>query len=268
MPVLLAAIGATLLAGVGFGLLPAARVSAVDLRGALSGSRAVGDPRGDRVRNGLVLFEVATATILLASSALLIRSFQELSSADPGFTTENVMTFRVNLPPSRYADDASMTAAAEQLAERIEALPGVSFAQPWGPGRPGLVFNFQTSIPDGMAVEQISDAPLARRHHVLPGGIEDMGLRLLRGRTIQETDVAEAPQVAVISESMANELWPGQDAIGKRYHNFQPPGTPIPEDRHWTVVGVVSDANHGGRVPLPGSITTSNDSYFPLAQRP
>lgn len=268
LPVLLGAVGATLLAGFAFGVLPAVKVSGADLRGALSGSRSVGDPRGDRFRNGLVLFEVATATILLASSALLIRSFQELSSADSGFTTENVLTFQVNLPPARYPDDASMVSAARQLSDRIAGLPGVRFAQPWGPGRPGLVFNFQTSIPDGMMVDEIGESPLSRRHAVLPGALEDMGLTLIRGRTIEETDVADAPQVAVISESMANELWPGQDPIGQRYHYFQPAGIPIPANRHWTVVGVVRDANHGGRVPLPGSILTRNDAYFPLAQRP
>jgi len=67
---------------------------------------------------------------------------------------------------------------------------------------------------------------------------------------------------------MADALWPNEDPIGKRYHNFQPPGQPIPDSRHWTVVGVVSDANHGGRVPGPGTIATDNDSYFALAQRP
>ena len=269
LQVLTVAMLVSVAAGVASGLLPALRQSGVDLRGALSGGgRSVGDRKGDRVRSGLATFEIATATLLLASSALLLRSFQELTQADSGFTTENVLTVRINLPSSAYPDGAAMTAAARQLSERVAALPDVEWAQPWGPGRPGLVFNFQTSIPEGTIVEQISESPLSRRHHVAPGGLEDMGLTLLRGRTISEADVAEVPPVAVVSESMAHELWPGEDPIGKRYHNFQPQGVDIPADRLWTVVGVVSDARHGGRVPAPGTISTQNDSYFAFAQRP
>jgi len=67
---------------------------------------------------------------------------------------------------------------------------------------------------------------------------------------------------------MAAELWPGEDAIGKRFHAFVPPGAPIPAGGSWTVVGVVADANHGGRVPFPGGISTLNDAYYPMAQRP
>ena len=90
----------------------------------------------------------------------------------------------------------------------------------------------------------------------------------LRGRGIETTDRAGTTPIAVISESMANELWPGEDPLGMQYHGFMPPGAPIPPEVTWTVVGVVADANHGGRVPPPQAITTSNDAYYPMAQRP
>jgi predicted permease len=269
LPVLGLALAASLVSGVGSGLVPALRTSAAAGAGSLrSAARTVGDRRGDRVRRGLVLFEIATATILLASSALLIRAFQELSSADPGFTTQRILTLRLSLPLAAYADDRSLAAAADELRQRIEALPGVEWSQPWGPGRPGLSFAFQTSVPDELLIDEMSKAPLARRHAVGPGALKDMGLSLVHGRTIAETDDANAPHVAVIGESMARELWPGEDPIGKRYHNFQPPGTAIPADRHWTVVGVVTDAKHGGRVQVAGTIATRNDSYFSFSQRP
>ena len=176
---------------------------------------------------------------------------------------------RVSLPSVTYQDGTSMAAAAEQLSERIEALPGVVWAQPWGPGRPGRVFNFQSSVPEGMEVDRLSDSPISRRHQVGPGTLEDMGIPLLRGRAIAETDRADSPPVVVISESMANEFWPGEDPIGKRYHAFTAPGTPIPPEFNWTVVGVAADVKHGGRVPPPpGTLSTANDSYYAIAQRP
>jgi len=270
LPVLAAALAATLGAGMSSGLVPALRYGGADVRGALSlgRTRALGDRTGDRILNGLVLFEIATATILLATSTLLIRAFRELTAIDPGFATENLLTMRLSLPSVTYHSDESMTSAAAQIAERIEALAGVVWARAWGPARPGFDLSIQTSVPDEMVIDQISDAPLARRHSVPPGVIEKMGISVVRGRTISATDDADAPFVAVISESMAAELWPGQDPIGKRYHNFQPPGLESPANRHWTVIGVVSDAQHGGRVPTPGVIVTRNDSYFPFAQRP
>lgn len=269
LQVLGAALLVTLVSGAVFGLFPALKVSGVDLRGPLSGGgRSVGDRKGARLRNGLVLFELATATILLAASALLVRSFQDVRQADSGFATENILTMRVNLPAAAYGDSLTMIAAAEQLAERVSAVPGIEWVQPWGPGRPGLSFFFQSSVPEGMEVDRLSDSPLGRRHAVGPGTLEDLGIPLLKGRGILSSDRLGSPFVAVVSESMANELWPGEDPIGKRYHAFQPPGAPIPPNLDWTVVGVVADANHGSRVSPPGTIVTSNDAYYPFAQRP
>jgi putative ABC transport system permease protein len=123
-------------------------------------------------------------------------------------------------------------------------------------------------VPTGMVVDRMSDSPLARRHHVGPGALNDMGIALVRGRGILPFDRGETPLVAVVSQSMANELWPGEDPLGNQFHAFQPPGAPIPQELTWTVVGVVADANHGGRIPPPGSILTNNDVYYPIAQRP
>lgn len=268
LPVLAAAMALSLGAGLVFGLIPAIRLGGRDLRPALSGARSGGSRKGERVRSGLVVFEMATATVLLAASAVLVRGFEEIRSADSGFVTENVLSLRVNLPPATYIDQAGMARAAAELSERLSSVPGAEWAHAWGPGRPGQSFNFQTSIPEGMVVDQIMDSPLARRHQIGAGGLEDMGISLLRGRTFTDSDRLGTPGVAIISESMAQELWPGEDAVGKQYHNFQPPGQPIPTDRMWTVVGVVADARHGGRVSQPGAITTPNDSYFPIAQRP
>jgi putative ABC transport system permease protein len=268
-PVLGSALAVSLAAGMLSGLLPALRVSGIDLRGPLSGgARNVGDRKGDRLRRGLVLFEVATATVLLASSALLMRSFQTLRASDSGFVTEDVLSMRVSLPAGGYLDAASMAEAATELTRRIEELPGVEWAQPWGPNRPGLTFSFQSVVPEGLLVERLSDSPIAGRHHVGPGVIADLGLTLLSGRGILESDRSDSPSVVVVSESMAEELWPGEDPLGKRVHAFVPPGQPIPPELDWTVVGVVADANHGGRVPQPGALASDNDAYFSLAQRP
>jgi putative ABC transport system permease protein len=268
--VLAGALGVSLLAGLVFGLVPALRQGGRDLRPALSGAgRSVGSRQGERVRSGLVVFEMATATVLLAASTVLVRGFQEVRSAESGFVTENVLTLRVNLPPATYPDGPAMARAAEELADRLGAVRGAEWAHAWGPGRPGLSFNFQTSIPEGMVVDQIGDSPLARRHQLGVGGLEDLGIELVRGRNFDENDRLGSTPVAIISESMAEELWPGEDAIGRQYHNFQPAGAPMPADRNWTVIGVAAQAKHGGRVaPPPGALSTVNDSYFPIAQRP
>jgi len=261
--------GITLAVGVVVGLLPALGTSSADLSGALTEARGgVGDRIGDRIRAVLVTVELCTATVLLVGTLLLTRGFVEVTSTSPGFETERIMSARVTLASARYPDEASLAQGIDELTRAVSAVGGVEWAAPWGPARPGQSGFFQSSVPDGMEPQGIAESPLARRQHVGPGVLEDMGIELLAGRTIAPEDRMDAERVAVVSESMARELWPGQDPLGRVFHGFTPPGAPRDPGRTWVVVGVVADAQNGGRVPSAGMPTTDNDAYFPMAQRP
>lgn len=253
--------------GVLVGAVPAARVSGSDIGAAMTSARA-GDRRGDRIRRGLVHVEVATATVLLVGAVLIGRGFVAITSSDPGFITERVASARVTLAPARYPDLPALARGIEQLTDAVEALPGVEWATPWGPGRPGQSGFFQSSVPDGMEVTAISDAPIARRQHVGPGTLASFGIEVVAGRDIAPEDQQDTERVAVVSESMAAELWPGQSALGQVFRGFTPAGQPHDPSRTWVVVGVAADAQHSGRLPPAGQVATTNDAYFPIAQRP
>lgn len=266
--VLLFSFVTALAAGVAFGLLPALRSARADVRGELSGTgqRSGGDLAGKTARNLLVVFEVATAMILLVGSGLLVRSFQELRNAEMGFRTDNLLTLQITLPTQRYQERSAVFGFLRELVERVEARPGVEFASIWGPGIPGQAGWHTTVIPEGKVVQSQLDADLARFHQVSPGAIEKMGIRTLAGRTISEADRTDALPVAVVSESLARTLWPDRDAIGMRIRHFIPPGADEETYPWFTVVGVVADANHGGRIQF-GGLATSHDMYFSHSQR-
>ncbi|MEM7417158.1 MAG: ABC transporter permease [Gemmatimonadota bacterium] len=253
--------------GVLVGAVPAGRISASDLRAAMSSARG-GDRVGDRIRRVLVQLEVATATVLLVGAVLIGRGFLAITSSDPGFTTERVVSARVTLAPARYPDLPSLARGIEQITAAVEAVPGVEWATPWGPGRPGQSGFFQSSIPDGMDVTAISDAPIARRQHVGAGTLASFGIDVVAGRDIAPEDQQDTERVAVVSEAMAAELWPGQSALGQVFRGFTPVGQPHDPSRTWVVVGVAADAQHSGRLSPAGQVTTANDAYFPIAQRP
>ena len=269
LQVVLVAVGASLLSGVIFGLIPAFKVSGVDLHGPLSGSgRTVADRKGERARTGLVLVEIATATVLLTATGLLVQSFRAIRSVESGFESNNVLSVTVALSPTRYPGLPDMSRAIRDMTDRLNEVPGIDWAHPWGPGRPGQSGFFQTTIPDGMVVEDISGAPLARRHQIAPGTLEDFGIEILAGRDFDANDQADAPLVAIVNQQMADDRWPGEDPIGKRIHAFVPPGTPIDPTRSWTVIGVAADARHGGRIQPTNQLSVPFDIYYPMSQRP
>ncbi|MCZ6918696.1 MAG: ABC transporter permease [Gemmatimonadetes bacterium] len=265
--VLLLSFATSVVAGLVFGVAPAIKSAGTDLRSELSASdsRSGGDRSSHMTRNALVVFEVATAVVLLVGSGLMIRSFQELRGTSMGFRTEQVLTLRLNLSAQQYPDD-QVYGFIRDLNERLNALPGVQWAGTWGPGVPGQAGTMTTAVPEGKVVQSQLDADLARFHHVSPGTMEGMELRLLSGRFIGDQDRAESSPVVVISQSMAEGFWPGGSPLGRKIRNFVPPGANLAEYPWYEVVGVVADANHAGRVSF-GNLTTTYDMYFAYEHR-
>jgi predicted permease len=231
---------ATIVSGMLAGLLPALHLSSARPVEVLAeaGSRSAGGRSSRRIHQLLVVGEIALAVLLLAGAGLLIRSFIRVQSIDRGFDSQKVLLLQVDLPRS-YNDQAKRSAFFTEAMQRLRALPGVAAV--------GAVSDFFIHRqPDyrialeGQPPRQPDDpAPPLTEDQVIPGYFEAMRIPLVRGRLVQDSDLAPgAPQVVVINEEMARRFWPGQDPIGKRFKHGLDPGGNSP----WkTVVGVVAD---------------------------
>jgi predicted permease len=242
------------------GLIPALRASRPALSAALrAGGRGVrqGGTR-DRVRAALVVGEVALALTLLVGAGLLVRSARALERVDPGFEPRGLLTARVTLPRAEYADAERVKRAFVRMAEELAARPGVAAAAAAtaiplgaGGGSNGLFAEGKPELPEHMVD--------ARRVIVTPGYFATVGVRLRRGRLLTAQDVDGATRVAVISETVARRMWPGEDPIGRRFSCCEgdTPG------RWKEVVGVVADVHSRGlREQAPPEF------YLPVAQAP
>jgi putative ABC transport system permease protein len=252
----------SLLTGVIFGLAPAFQAVKFDLHTSLKeGGRASASPKGRRrLRNALVVTEVALSLVLLAGAGLLIRSFWRLQQVDTGFKTEQLLTMRLFPPESNYPDDLRVAAFYEDLLRRVRSLPGVKDAAA------------ATSVPIGgrnaATVTQIeggsSDVDFRRGAEfrvVSPGYFRTMGIRLLRGRFLEDSDQEQARPVAVINETLARAYWPDEDPLGRRFRLLDA----RPEKAKTvflTVVGVVADAKNNSLTEA-----AEKEAYVPMRQR-
>jgi predicted permease len=259
-PVLAFVVLLTLGAGLVFGLAPAARMAAQLPQDALKeGGRTGSSGRRDRLRNALVVGEIALALVLLTGAGLLIRSAIALNDVDPGFDPRGVLVGRVSLPASGYESPEASEQAFARIAERLEQAPGVTAAglvssAPFeGGGDNGL-------IPEGRPLD-IASAIQSDLRLVTPGYFRTMGLRLRAGRVFTAQDRAGGPLVMVINETLARRAWPGQDPIGKRVACCEPGPDGGP---NWkTVVGVVADVHADGL-----NRAAPSEFYLPMAQSP
>ncbi len=254
------AAGATLLAVLFFGLIPALRITATNLGASLRSSHErAGDVRHARLRSGLLVAEVALTTVLLVGAGLLLRSFVRLQNTDLGFNSENVLTVMLDVPRSRYGETAEQVEFYRRLIERAEALPGVISAA--GTAEPPVIgynntFSFAIEgRPSGDPDGREDPVPLRA---VTPGFFRTMGIPLVRGRAIDERDRPGSPPVIVINASLARRHWSDQDPIGRRV-SFQGPEGPT----WWEIVGVVGDTRHFGADRPPVSAL-----YIAQAQKP
>ena len=227
--------GISVLAACAFGLLPAIRFSGVDLLGSLrqTGRGVVG--RSHLTRDALVVVQTAAALVLLIGSALLVRSFWQLSHVDPGFDTEDIFTFQIAPDREELNDRASVSQFQYVFMDRLAALPGVE----------SVGFINLLPLDEGAAEEFITtpqieasgaEAPLVR--HASAGGayFQTMGIELLSGRSFERLEEEEGVPNVIVGRSAAELLFPGEDPLGQQVRPVAAPG-----DMWYTVIGVVED---------------------------
>jgi putative ABC transport system permease protein len=247
--------------GLASGLAPALHAYRESYGGSLKDG-ARGSPGGKvagRLRDSLVVAEVALALVLLAGAGTLIRGFLQLQAQDKGFRADSLSTFRIALGWKRYSGDA-VARYYERALEQIAAIPGVDgVGFIYSPPLAGL----ESSSPNTVQAEgQTVDAALRNPYVTHQGTSETyfqvMGIPLLAGRRFSAFDRKDADPVAIVSERLANLLWPGQNAIGRRLlYNPLRKGPNV----YRTVVGVVGNVQHrelGGEPSL--------DLYVPFRQ--
>ena len=226
-------LGTTLFTTLLFGLVPALQSSKPDLIATLKEGGQKGGSQSGRVRNALVVAEVALALVLLIGAGLMIRSFLRLQRVDPGFNANGLLMLRIDLPGARYPEDTHAIAFFEQAEQRIRALPGVIDV-----GSTNVAALKGAGYTNDMTIEGSAPEDYVReiRHKTITGDyFRAMQIQLLVGRFFDQSDNAQGQPTIIVNEAFARRCFPNEDAVGKRV-KFARPNEPGP----WhTIVGVV-----------------------------
>jgi putative ABC transport system permease protein len=247
--------------GIAFGLIPALQTSRANLQETLreGGWGSTAARRGNRVRRGLVVAQVALALTLLTGAGLLIKSFARLSGVDPGFTPDRLLTFNLALPAYKYVSDTSWRAYFDDVLPRIAAVPGVQSVAATSTLPFGGSWSTGSFAVEGYQPPTGQPGPWGDIRVVTPGFFETMGMRVLAGRTFTVDDRAGGVRVAVIDDELARRFWPGESAVGKRVTR----GAVNDSTRWIEIIGVVNHSAHEG-LDAPARVQL----YFPFAQFP
>jgi len=248
----------SILTGIIAGVLPALRLTRGDVNQALKEGlgRTDSDSGGHRTRSVLVVAEVALSLVLLIGAGLMIRSFQQLHGVNPGFETHGVLTMTAAVARAKFPLPTQQISFFERVLQRVRTLPGVESA--------GVIDDIplngngshQPIAIEGRPVVAMSEQPEVDVRLISPGYMSAMRIPIVRGRDFGDTDIAGRPAAILISESMAQHFWPGEDSVGKRLTlTFFP-------DVAREVVGVVGDVKLDGLDQARPSTTL----YMPLGQ--
>jgi predicted permease len=256
--VLAFALGISLFTGLAAGLLPALRLTRGDVSEALKQGlgRTSSDSSGNRTRSALVVAEVALSLMLLIGAGLLIRSLWMLHNVNPGFDPDHVVTMTLSIPAKRFATPVGQISFFETVLRRARSLPGVQSA--------GVIDalplsgdgSHQPVQVEGRPVVPMADQPEVDVRLISPGYMSAMRIPLLRGRELNDSDVANRPGAVLISESMARQFWPNQDPVGQHLTLYF-----FPEQAR-EVVGVVGDV----KSDTLSQTRSASTLYMPLAQ--
>ena len=256
--VLTFAVGVAALAGVLASLLPALKASSPNLVGDLRGEAPAGrvGRRRFALRDVLVVSQMAFTAVLLVVAGLLLRSLSESQRADVGFRTEGLAVVSFDTDMVRYEPGRGERFWTDALA-RVRAMPGVVAAATSSPSIPfELNFNQQELRVDARTYAEGQRGEIVENVAVSAGYLDTLGVRVVEGRDLDETDREGAPLVAIVNETMARRFWPGESAVGR---TFTTPST----RNQYRIVGVASNHKlHGVLEPAAPFV------YFASAQRP
>jgi putative ABC transport system permease protein len=232
--------GISVLSGLAFGLAPAFRTSKFNLTETLKeGGKITAGRERHRFRNLLVVSDVALALLLLTGAGLVMKSFVRLLEVKPGFDPSNTLTLGISLWGPK-ATDAQAIAFYQQVLHSVQALPGVESAGVVSQLPLGGNLDMYGVHVEGKSSANPEEDPSADRYSISPAYLRAMRIPLLSGREFDDRDRADSPPVALVNESAARKLWPGEDPTGKRFRFGDTKGP-------WkTVVGVVGDVLHKG----------------------
>ena len=235
-------IGISIVAGVLFGLVPAMQASRVTVQDALKeGTRGSSGVHGGRLRNVLVVSELALAVVLVVSAALLIRSFWQLQQVNPGFEKQKLVTANVWLPApndpnsSPYNKPQARAVFYAEIVRRVSQVPGIqSAAIVTGLPLTGYRSAAPIAIENGPTFDQPALAPVVLAS---PGYFRTMRIPMQAGRDFADTDTVDSEQVAIVSQTFVHKFFPNENPIGRRFMI----GRVTPQSKWNTIVGVVGD---------------------------
>ena len=248
----------TLLTGIVFGLAPALRASRVDLHETLKeGGRGLTGHGARRLRQLLVVAEVALALVLLAGAGLLVRSYQRILASHPGFDPHHVLALRLSLPSTKAPKPEDIIAFYQRVQERVRALPGVeavgvSYSLPMST----VAFAWDPITIEGYTPQTPDEKIMSSIRIVSPGYFPALRVPLRQGRLFDERDKRGAPDTVIINEALAARYWPNDNPLGKRLRQSR-------TDIWRTIVGVISDARQFSVEDEPPIAV-----YFPFEQPP
>ncbi len=233
--VLLFSLGVTIAASVLLGLLPALKAGKVQVAPALrdGGRSGTAGKESQAFRGTLVVAQVAMAVMLLVGSGLLVRSAQALRAVDPGFESSQILTFGVSLAPASYPSAELMANFFIDLIDSIEEMPGVEAAGGIDVIPLAAQGSYLATIVEGQPLAEDEFPPAFHVRRVTPGFFDAVGISLNDGRLFTNTDHQQRLGTVIVGERVANELWPGESALG---HRLQPSTAGFSE-----IVGVVED---------------------------
>jgi len=260
LPVLAFALAFSLLTGITVALLPALRISNLNLNESLKGCGRTSDAtgRGSRLQGALVVCEMALAVVLLVGAGLMIQSFQRLARAPTGFVPDHILTVRVPLLKYKYAPGAQSTRFYQEVLQRIRALPGVVSAG-MANNLPFTGFHTTVILPlPGSAPGKPGRTIGVMERTVSAGYFQALEIPLLAGREFTPPDYDPGARcVRIINQAMARQYWSGEGALGKELYGACPRNAPA------LIVGIVADSKQNSVDSQP-----QPELYEPYAQHP